>query len=188
MAIHIHINSKDAGWNESDHPRAPDGKFGSGSSAKSLPEGFSRKPVQGMKLFRASESEELPVTSGGKSAIADGTYFGLAESDVSGYGGKVRGYKISGDVVEVNGDKDLDKLKDLAMKEAREEVDEHIAAAQSGKSKIDPGFIAARLSPSSSLSTYLIKRGVDAVHYKNKGKDDHHEQVVVLDPSKVERS
>lgn len=30
MAIHVHINVRDAGFNESDHPRASNGQFGSG--------------------------------------------------------------------------------------------------------------------------------------------------------------
>lgn len=40
MALHIHIHkpTRDAGWDESKHPRKDDGKFGSGGGKKAAPE------------------------------------------------------------------------------------------------------------------------------------------------------
>lgn len=54
--VHIHRPTTDAGWNESDHPRKDDGKFGSGGGSSS---GGGSKEASGKPAESSASAESL---------------------------------------------------------------------------------------------------------------------------------
>lgn len=150
------------------------------SKHRGLPESAKLVEAKDIPLFRASDSDTLAQATGGHTALGTGTYFGTAEADVAGYGGKVRQYQTEGKLLEVAGDKEYDTYRALAAAEAQTRLREHYTSG-----KIDADFIAKLAHPSGAITEFLSRRGIAGVKYNQSSKDDHHSQVLIFDHKQV---
>ena len=156
------------------------------TSIAALPAGAEAINVKGMSLYRASEHAGLRVASGGHAALGEGVYFGDTRKGVAGYGGTIREYKVTGKLLDVQGDKGYDQIRALAKADADKKLGAYLKDVSAGSTQLDPARVARLASPETVVTDYLKGKGFDGVFYHAVDRlNDHDTQILVFNPKRV---
>jgi SPP1 gp7 family putative phage head morphogenesis protein len=156
-----------------------------GIDSTTSPEGVTA--LKDHPVFRAGTTEEIHKAVGAQAALGEGVYFGESVEIVKGYGPVIIERRITGNIIEVLGDRGFDDLVALSQKEGAIALQEHLQQVAAGAIRLDPGLLARASSGKAYLPEYLAKRKIVGLRYHHSVASDHHGQLVIFDETAISK-